>query len=336
MDMNPVTSQTSGDERLLLLAMALDTRSGLTFNELVERGLLGDPGQVESESLRRTFQRYREHLEELGVRVTEADHGAGVRYKVDARYTYAEPRAIDFTRDEALVLVTLLSLYLEGANTPYTQDVYRARNKIAAIAGLAPTPASEGGSQETGVAKAYAALAKAYAAGLAARFDYTNAHGVRETKTVQVYGLFERAGHTYAVALDRGADEVKVFRCDRIDPRSVKVEPRLPYQVPADFCVDDYMRLPFQYGTGEPFEATFAVRAGADPATCRALTQGKGSWHEPTADTPRATWHIDASDLAALARWAARALSAGLVPVAPSELVEAVAEGLRKAGAAHA
>ena len=336
MDMNPVTSQTSGDERLLLLAMALDTRSGLTFNELVERGLLGDAEQVEAESLRRTFQRYREHLEELGIRVTEADHGAGVRYKVDARYTYAEPRGVDLTRDEALTLVTLLSLYLESANTPYTQDVYRARNKIAAIAGLAPSPASEGGTQDAGVAKAYAALAKAYAAGLAARFEYTNAHGMSENKTVQVYGLFERAGHTYVVALDRAAGEVKVFRCDRVDPRSVKVDPRLPYRVPADFSVDDYMRLPFQYGAGEPFEATFAMRAGADTATCRALTQGKGTWHEPMADTPRTTWSVDASDLDALARWAARALPAGLVPVAPRELVDAVADGLRKAGATHA
>ena len=128
MDMNPVTSQTSGDERLLLLAMALDTRSGLTFSELVDRGLLGDPGQVEVESLRRTFQRYREHLEEMGVRVTEADHGAGVRYKVDARYTYAEPRCIDLERDEALTLVTLLSLYLEVAEKYDKQIGIHAHN----------------------------------------------------------------------------------------------------------------------------------------------------------------------------------------------------------------
>lgn len=388
MDMNPVSDQTTGDERLLLLAAALDTRVGLTFDQIASTGLLGNPDALLPDSLRRTFLVCRGQLEQIGIRVVETRYGGETRYKIDAHLTYADPQDIELTRDEALSLVTLLSVYLDDvgdAGSPFAADARKARDKIASVAGLsywradgdgrdgegggtraAPRPSGRtrrrGALERAATAKASEKLLAAYTEQHPVTFLYTDALGVAAPHRLEVFGMFERHGMTYLVGRDRKGAEgqgsegqtpeeqgperqkdagpVKVFRTDRIDARSVKVDAARTYSIPADFSVDDYMLLPFQYGAEEDFRATFQAPAGARPDDFGALTMGKGTWRCAEVDGAgcgeRWLWSVEANDLEGLARWSVGALACGLAPVAPPELAAALASGLAKTEEAHA
>lgn len=388
MDMNPVSDQTTGDERLLLLAAALDTRVGLTFDQIASTGLLGNPDALLPDSLRRTFLVCRGQLEQIGIRVVETRYGGETRYKIDAHLTYADPQDIELTRDEALSLVTLLSVYLDDvgdAGSPFAADARKARDKIASVAGLsywradgdgrdgegggtraAPRPSGRtrrrGALERAATAKASEKLLTAYTEQHPVTFLYTDALGVAAPHRLEVFGMFERHGMTYLVGRDRKGAEgqgsegrnpeeqgperqkdagpVKVFRTDRIDARSVKVDAARTYSIPADFSVDDYMLLPFQYGAEEDFRATFQAPAGARPDDFGALTMGKGTWRCAEVDGAgcgeRWLWSVEANDLEGLARWSVGALACGLAPVAPPELAAALASGLAKTEEAHA
>lgn len=352
MDMNPVPSQTTADERLLLLALALDTRTGLAFDEIARTGLLGDPAQTRPEALRRTFALYRRQLGEMGIRVVEARYGGDARYRVDARLTYADPQDIDLTAEEAVTLVALLSLYLGspgGMRAPYAFEVGKARDKIAAAAGLTRRAPEEGatGHPTRGGApgdgardRMLAKLLDAYTEQLPASFRYRNARGEAGERHVHVYGMFERMGHTYVVGRDTACpgpwrEAVRVFRDDRIEPRSVKVAAQGRYEIPAGFSVGSYMRLPFQYGDEEPFRAVFAAPAGCGPHAFDALTEGGGGTWEDGPDG-RARWTVEATSLDALASWSVPALAQGLVPCAPQRLLDALDAGLARTEETHA
>ena len=378
MDMNPVSDQTTGDERLLLLAAALDTRVGLTFDQIASSGLLGNPDALLPDSLRRTFLVCRGQLEQIGIRVVETRYGGETRYKIDAHLTYADPQDIELTRDEALSLVTLLSVYLDDvgdAGSPFAADARKARDKIASVAGLSywradgdgrdgegggtravPRPSertrSRGALERAATAKASEKLLAAYTEQHPVTFLYTNALGVAASHCLEVFGMFERHGMTYLVGRDRKGTEgqgsegqkdagpVKVFRTDRIDARSVKVDAVRTYGIPAGFSVDDYMLLPFQYGAEDDFQATFQAPAGARPDDFGTLTMGKGTWRCAESDGAgcgeRWLWSVEANDLEGLARWSVGALACGLAPVAPPELAAALASGLAKTEEAHA
>ena len=378
MDMNPVSDQTTGDERLLLLAAALDTRVGLTFDQIASSGLLGNPDALLPDSLRRTFLVCRGQLEQIGIRVVETRYGGETRYKIDAHLTYADPQDIELTRDEALSLVTLLSVYLDDvgdAGSPFAADARKARDKIASVAGLSywradgdgrdgegggtravPRPSERtrrrGALGRAATAKASEKLLAAYTEQHPVTFLYTNALGVAASHCLEVFGMFERHGMTYLVGCDRKGAEgqgsegqkdagpVKVFRTDRIDARSVKVDAVRTYGIPAGFSVDDYMLLPFQYGAEDDFQATFQAPAGARPDDFGTLTMGKGTWRCAEGDGAgcgeRWLWSVEANDLEGLARWSVGALACGLAPVAPPELAAALASGLAKTEEAHA
>lgn len=355
MDMNPVPAQTTGDERLLLLAIALDTRVGLSFEDVVRTGLLGDPDAVKPDTLRHTFLLYRRQLEELGIRVVETG-GGEPRYKVDAHLTYADQQDVDLTHGEEMELVALLTFYLGGSSggshAPYATEVRKARDKLASVAGLAGGAAGLEAAGPAGTAptntdrtsdKVLGELLRAYTDQAAAVFRYTNARGACEQRRVHIYGMFERRGHTYVVGRDASCkvgdggtwhDAVRVFRDDRIEARSVKVDPRDRYDVPSDFDVNSYMRLPFQYGPEKPFIARFEPLSGHTPREFDALTARGGAWK--TDGGGRAVWEVEATDLDALASWAVQALAEGLAARTPQRLVDALAAGLERAEKTHA
>ena len=349
MEIPNVPDTVSPDERLLLLAMALDTRVGLTFEEIARKGLLGSSTQVAT--LRRAFSTYRRQLDEIGIRITESDVSGETRYKIDARMTYADPLDIELSRDEIVSLIALLTFYLDGASTPYSQDVLKARAKLASVAHLPVGREDEsklaGGKSGSGksAGKAVNAVLEAYAEQRPVAFSYTNAQGASQRHRVAIYGLFERGDQTYFVGRDltaadggtgdaestrNAAGAIKVFRADRVDHRSVEVEEGGAYVIPADFSIENYLRLPFQYGNDAPFTATFRVSPQLTATERDSLTSRKGVW-----DDGAATWSVEANDLDALARWACGMLRAGFVPLDPPELVDAMRRGLSKTEERH-
>ena len=343
MDMNPITEQLTGDERLFLLAMALDTRVGLTFDEIAQRGFLGNPQNMKPESLRHTFALYRRQLGEIGIRIIETELGGTARYKIDAHLTYADPQDISLSEDEALTLVTMLSLYLAGSDAPYTEDVRRARNKLVSVMGLPSLETSEASDKTrkslTDEKKLYDVLSESYRQRHCVTFTYQNTRGICEIKTVAIFGMFERLNRTYLVARDDTTSHhpdntIKVYRLDRIASSSVKADPKARYQIPADFNVLNYTHLPFQYGSQPSFIARFRRLPSASDETLTRLTHGKGTWeHDETSG--ETTWSIEACNLESLARWAVGAMAVGLIPLEPPELIDAVRAGLERVERIH-
>lgn len=352
MDLEQVAPDASSDERFLLLAMALTGRRGLSFSEMVAKGLLGDPQRSKTESLRHTFSLYRRQLEGAGIYLERLGRGPQVRYRVDAARSYADPSSIDVSAHDSVLLSAVLEAYLEGAGTnALASNVRRAYNKLMGLVGLAPADAVETTSLSTIRSKALASLVDACAHRHPVSFLYTGAAAPQRTRLVRIYGTFGRRGHTYLVGADEELlgtregeregerngggepagerpDPMRIFRDDRIDPRSVKVFKGRSYEVPEGFCALDYAKLPFQYGRETPFTATFRDRAGLSANRRADLTEGKGRWEDDL-------WSVEANDLAALASWAVGALSQGLAPVAPVALLETLHGGLRKAANVH-
>ncbi len=342
MDLERVAPGASSDERFLLLAMALAGRSGLSFGEMVSKGLLGDPAHSKTASMRHTFSVYRRQLESVGIYLEKLGEGPESRYRVDGERAYADPSCIDVSANDSVLLSTVLEAYLEGAGTnALASDVRRAYNKLVGLVGLAPADTVETTSLSTIHSKALATLVDACAHRHPVGFLYAGAAAPQRSRLVRVYGTFGRRGHTYLVGADeelleladrnasgKGPDPMRVFRDDRIDPRSVKVFKNRSYEVPEGFCALDYAKLPFQYGQETPFTATFRDVAGLSVDQREDLTEGKGRWDGDQ-------WLIEANDLQALAGWSAGVLDHGLVPEGPEALLETLHSGLRKAAAIH-
>ena len=354
--MEQVSQQTVGDERLVLLAMALDTRTGLTFDEMASKGLLGDTESVQEDSLRHSFALYRRQFSEMGIKVEEFEVLGETRYRIDARLTFADPSEVSLSPDEALQLLAMLSVYLDGSQRPYVEEVRRARDKIASLTGLAAavrphaatgSPAAGRGSsactqKPASVAKTYRLLEQSLEARCPVVFSYRARSGQATRRTVRPYGFFERGDATYLVAHDESAekagspDPMRVFRLDRIEDGSVRQVAGRTFDIPASFSPADYMHLPFQYGSDAPFVAVFRASAELAPSL-RPFTQGEGTWTVDETDPERAAlWHVEANDLAACAEWAVGAAARGLVAVSPLELRARVASLLSASEATHA
>ena len=331
-----VSQEIHGDERLVLLAMALDRRVGPTFGELCDRGLLGDPS-ARPEALRKSLQRACHKFDELGITVVADSRGAETRYRIEARLTYAEPSEVTLDPKDAPDLLAAVTAYLHGSRRPYDADVRRAREKLASVMGLAASPVMADNLGPAGVAEG----ADTYEVLLACRksltpctFAYRDAKGVCAYHTVRPFGFFDRNRRSYVVAFDEthaDDDPVRVFRIDRIEAGSA-TPAKGTYAVPSDFDVDDYVRLPFEYG-----DETFIVRftcTDDDRSAAMRLTEGRGRWHDGSPDGW--LWEAVASDLDACAAWSLGALAEGLIAIGPDELLDRMAAGLERTAKTHA
>lgn len=327
-----VSRETHGDERLVLLAAALDTRVGLTFGELCEQGLLGSPDAKE-QSRRRSLRRAFAQFDEMGIKVEEVETGSERRWRIDARMTYAQPAEVTLDPDEASDALAAVAAYLDGSHRPYEGDVRRAGEKIAAVAGVCAFAAAGKGDGE-GAGDVWHTLLRGRVGMHPCAFAYRDAQGRSARHVLQVWGFFDHARSSYVVGHDEThADDrpVRTFRVDRIEQEGLRVLEDRSYEIPADFSVDDYRRLPFEFGSGDPVRATFAC-GPADRDRLEHLTCNKGDWEQAGDGW---AWHVLANDLPGCAAWAVGAAAEGLVPIGPPELLRDVRAGLERTVATH-
>ena len=318
--------------------MALAGRRGLTFDEMASKGLLGDPSRSKPSSLRHTLSVYRRQLEGIGIHLETIGEAGPRRYRIDAARTYADLPSIAVSAHDATLLSAVLEAYLEGTrSTPSSSDARRAYNKLMGLIGLEPSDNLETTSQSTARSKALSLLTDASMHRHPVSFLYAGAAAPQRMRSVRIYGTFVRRGHTYLVGTDeelmgpegQGSENpMRVFRDDRIDPKSIKVAKARTYDVPAGFRSSDYAKLPFQYGQETPFVATFLDSVGLSTEQRENITEHKGSWNGDM-------WSIEANDLAALASWAAGSAGLGLIPVGPDALLTTLTHGLEEATHIH-
>lgn len=326
-----------GGQTMFLLALLLDgVRGGLTYDQIRDLGVLGDPSKGD-ETLQRELRRHIDALAKLNVMVRVTYGEDGVRYTLDRGATFACRSQIGLDTREAIELATVLGAYLQGSRKPYADEVRAALGKIAAELGVSQHVRAARGNdspQARREAATYAALCEALDGLHPVEVDYTNAAGATTRRKLEVMGFFERGGEVYFVARDTAKPEPpqRVFRLSRVGHKNIRVFQAESYAVPQDFRVEDHIALPFQYEGGAQTVARFAVR-GIPKDELAAMTLGKGAVTQEAAGT---FWTVDAADLGALASWSVAAAARGLVPVAPPQLVDAVMAGLDAAEAANA
>ncbi len=171
--------------------------------------------------------------------------------------------------------------------------------------------------------------------------DYRDSTGKATRKrTIRPYGDFSNNAIWYVVAYDESCDDIRVFRTERIESlRRIKDTSSKPaYTIPADFDVNHYIKLPFQYGT-DRFTAVFCIREPV-PASIKAIATTEGTLRER--EDASSVWSVEANSYELASRWAI-ANGPGIIPLAPPKLrhchekaLERVLEDLAAKGERHA
>ncbi len=240
-------------ERLLnLLAALIETRSGLTREDLTTNPTLGYPsGAV---AARRAFERDKATLRAMGVPLRDVADGLETRYTVQPDEYYLPD--LELTDDELAALhvaVTAIGLGNSAGEG--------ALMKLGGLEGEGSTPIAE-----LPFADVLAPLFEASRRRCIVEFPYRG-----RTREVEPWGLTSKFGHWYIVGLDHGADDMRVFRVDRIDD-DITVGPLGAFTVPPDFRAETYLEdRPWDYGGGRATPITVRVDAGYEVAFLQAV-----------------------------------------------------------------
>lgn len=190
-------------ERLLnLLAFLLTTDHPVTAEEI--RYTVAGYGDKSDEAFRRTFERDKELLRQIGVPL---ELEATDRY--DVEYGYVIPHdsyaLVDpgLTEEERTALALAAEAVRFGAQPSGPDAVLKLGGALAGDTAL-PIGADLGDEAET-VAMAFAAVSGRRPLS----FRYND-----RSRTVDAYGLVHRRGHWYVIGPERG-EAIKVYRLDR-------------------------------------------------------------------------------------------------------------------------
>lgn len=305
---------TRDDERARRIAGLLMAFSGarrtLSSNEIRDAYY----PELSNESFRRAFGRDREALAQCGMVVRNVSQsGEDGSWVVDEQRTFAG--ASELLPEEALALDVACAPLVTDPDFPFRSDLRLALAKLDRHFGSA-TPVYIGGGTE-GSGSAARELLECLASRTVAKATYVDAKGREGTKILAPYGSFGLNGNTYVVAASENAEEggwnrPLTYRLDRF--KSVRRTEGRTYQVPEDFCLRDFLKLPFQAG---PTVATcsFSLPTPLSPEL-REQLEGRGTWTDGVGGG--SVWTSDVSDLGLAASWA---VAEDVVPLAPKALV---------------
>ncbi len=234
-------------ERLLnLLAALLESRGGLTTDEILSEQSLGYEGPTES--ARKSFERDKKSLRAMGVPLDQVGSNDEYRYLVDPEAYYLPDLGLTNAEAAALHLaVTAISLG-NGAG----EAGQGALMKLGGREGdRAQTVA------ELPIAAALAPVFEATRRRATVRFSYRG-----ERRYVEPWGLSSKRGRWYVVGFDRERAQIRVFRADRIDGTVVLGDDDA-FEVPEGFRPEAALAdEPWQLGGGEPVPVRVRIDSG--------------------------------------------------------------------------
>lgn len=286
--------------RILALAISLTNARRARSTSELRRDFYPDLGDA---AFKKAFRRDRDRLMTTGIVL----HEAGRRdrestWVVDERASFTSEGAL--SPDDALALDFLLLPLASDPSFPYGRDLRHALNKIDRSfdgTSTASIPA-HARQRDSNLTKVEDCLTNHHGA----LIEYERADGSLVRRTVAPYGLFYMRDCAYLVAarVEGGATAAEpphTYNLSRL--RSLREVRSFSYDIPEDFDIRDYKRLPFQLGPVR-YEATF--------------------------DSPgQAAQSVHAvSDEGAAAAWA---IAKGLHPVQPPSLVDEWKRRLRHA-----
>jgi len=269
--------------------------------------------ELSPDSFRKAFLRDRKSLCDIGIAlVGEKGPGEDVCWSANSETSFAQGADLDVK--DALVMDIACQPILGDPEFPLRDELRFALAKIDTAFGDITYPA---GSRVLHDDRVVSALRSCAHACHAARITYTDAAGKRSERLVAPYGFYGMRGSLYMVAplVEGGlvvAGSVRVYNVSRV--KAATEEPGTSFSVPQDFSVEDYRRLPFQFGP-TACVATFEAPA-CSAQEVEALSLGRGCF---VVNENAVAWTVDVSDVGDAASWA---IASGVRPTAPRELVD--------------
>lgn len=240
-------------ERLLnLLAALIETRAGLTRDDLVTNPTLGYPANPAS--ARRSFERDKATLRAMGVPIRDTGDDTETRYRVDPKEYYLPD--LGLTEDELAALHVAVTAVGLGSNAGEG-----ALMKLGGIEGAGAAPIAE-----LPFVDVLAPLFEASRRRAVVHFSYRG-----RLRELEPWGLTSKFGHWYVVGFDRDAGDMRVYRADRIED-DIETGPAGTFELPNDFRADTYLEdRPWDYGEGRATEVVVQVDEGFEIAFCQAV-----------------------------------------------------------------
>jgi proteasome accessory factor B len=203
-------------ERLVnLIAALLEARRPMTAEEIRTR--IAGYEQVTHEAFRRTFERDKEALREMGVplevrKVEPLDPQTDGYIIPKDRYYLPD---LDLEPDELAALRLAGRTVLGGAEAEAGLLKLSMGEGSESWGGPQVIAGANVGITEPRLVRLYGALLERRPV----RFAYVDAHGRSSERGVEPWGLVHRAGHWYLVGNDSAARARRTFKLSRIDSR---------------------------------------------------------------------------------------------------------------------
>lgn len=271
--------------------------------------------ELEPANQRKTFGRDRELLASLGVVIADAGWGDGEKlWRVDEEASFASGAELGAL--EAIALDVACQPLLADDGFAHGEALRHALAKIDRTFGDADQ-AVETSAPEHG--RAVKALLDCAQRGNVALVTYRDAQGHQTKREFAPYGTFSCRNKGYVVGdfLDDDGAARRTLRLDRVAQARPTAR---AFRAPEDFCIDDYLLLPFQIGK-TTCRAAFLV-PGQQQEALRAASLGKGRFRRSGDNGAEGnlTWSVEVSSVDDAACWA---VAQGIAPLSPSELVDA-------------
>ena len=309
-DFQEPTEDDKAARRILSVAIAFINATRPLSTTEVKRDLYCD---LSDDAFRKAFVRDRERLAAAGLVLRKGPRVDNeVTWETDEESSFARESLI--TRQDALTLDLLLLPLATDPSFPYARDLRMALSKIdrsfdGSSTVSIPAAARQRDTRLTNVEEC---LAKRQVI----RMTYQRADGTITDRDVAPYGLFSLNSNNYLVAArieDGKLTDPHTYNLSRV--HRIEVVKRKTFEVPDDFDVRDFIRLPFQIG---PTTVTAEFVIPSDVLReVRPRVAGHGVWTRHGDD---ARFVADCSDISVAASWA---VAEGAIPVSPRALVEA-------------
>lgn len=233
------------ERRLNLLALLLDSRRPLTF-EQIRRKLAEGYEQEDEDSAKRMFERDKDALRDVGVPIEVVPTDV---WEIEVGYTI--PKDLYYLPEIAFTPEELSALFVaartggeEGmAAQAVRKLLYGADGGVIDAAGNVLT--GEGAAADARLL----AVADAVLERKCVAFGYRTAQGQPSDRAVEAYGLARKGSHWYLVGLDRERGDIRAFRLSRFS-----TEPRVigdGSDPPEGFRAADHVQAG-PWGAGEP------------------------------------------------------------------------------------
>lgn len=213
-----------------------------------------DPSKKEVETAKKTFDRDRKRLASCGIHIISVALSDGANaYQVDERSSFVDSQTLS-TRD-AFILDMVCQPLLNDPSFPYAEDLRLALAKIdrsfQSSSTLSPQRLFKDSAPQSTFSKAAATVRSSYMSLHACHIVYTDTNGITSERDIAPFGLFGLRNSIYVVAAavennQINSEKMRTFNIERI--RSAQELPSLSFQIPVDFDLQDYIRLPFQIG----------------------------------------------------------------------------------------